>query len=314
MEVAYVPDSNQGHYKVEFIKDLLKVEFGNEIQSWSLEQKKHCDDACKSVGFLDDTYWTASLPTEGELTQMEATQIAADYIHSHYEANNNLDDQTVYELRLQYLRGPGSEVEPSCYWSFDYAPFEMSVTGYTVYITNEGVVWSSYVTPGIEEGSSILAIQTAFINEFGQYYGQWEQGNIIVFTDAAKTADPMYEKSVACFRKSTYPTISPDAISREKACKITAESLDIDEEFIKGAVSIGDDPNPVWKVYIFVTESDFPTARERIKYFVEIDSITREIKSIYQRPKNNSKWYKQLVLQRIIEDIDATWIEPESVG
>jgi hypothetical protein len=51
------------------------------------------------------------------------------------------------------------------------------------------------------------------------------------------------------------------------------------------------------------------------RYYVEVDSITGEVKNIYKRDNHYDHWYCDIVLQKVIEEVDATWVDnTPSVG
>jgi hypothetical protein len=86
-----------------------------------------------------------------------------------------------------------------------------------------------------------------------------------------------------------------------------------------GAVYIGDDPNPVWKVYLFhqITPSGSlqDSHDECAEYWVEVDSVAGEVKLVYQRDYYNhmtDHGYEHIVLHKVVEEVDSIWEEAPS--
>ena len=138
---------------------------------------------------------------------------------------------------------------------------------------------------------------------------------IIIFTPIIiSTSFSSSCKNTSFYIYFGYPDVSPDAMSKEEAGRIAAKTLSLSEDTFQGAVYIGDNPNNIWKVHLFVEfpdgtydESD-PYARFA-RYYVEVDSVTGEVKDIYQRVNHYDRWYINLVLQTVIEEVDATWVD-----
>lgn len=302
---------DKGYYKEEMIMALAKAEFGDDPTTWSLEEQKWFDDVCVAIGFVDEPQ--KALPLSDEISENRAIEIAEEYIYAHYEQPIALDDSSVYQRGIQYVNGYADGVYPSNYWTVIYEPKTVSDAAYYVYIDSNGQVLNINIRPSYKEGDQINPIYDVFRRIYGNNFGGWETFELQAFQKAVQSSSSINDPAVLCIKQMDYPIVSENAISAEDAKNIAAKALSLDEYTFKGAVYIGDTPNPVWKVRLYteLTEGDsiFDGYSGSATYYIEIDSVTREVKNVYQRNNHYDHWYLDIVLQRVVDEVDKTWTD-----
>lgn len=310
--------NGQGYYKEEMVMALAKAEFGEDPSAWTLEEQKWFDDVCVAIGFIEKS--EKALPAADEITQEQAEKIAEEYIHSRYDKSVDLRDATAYKRGVQYLDGDVVGRYSGRYWTVFYEPLIVTATDYWIYISSRGEVLGDDVRPGYKEGDDIHAILNCFIGSLYSWeFGAWNHADIQFFCKAVASSSSTNDPAVLCIKQTAYPNISADAMSKEEAGRIAAKALNLTEDAVKGAVYIGDDPNPVWKVRLYTELPGGDVVNDRLnsiaRYYVEVDSITGEVKNIYQRDNHYDAWHRYIVLQKVFEEVEATWVDTTpSVG
>lgn len=304
--------NNQGYYKEEMLMALAKAEFGEAPASWTLEEQKWFGDVCVAIGFIEETLQV--IPTVDEISQEQAEKIAEEYIHSHYDKSVNLNDVTVYKRGAQYLNGNVEGEYPGRYWALYYEPLTVTAAGYSIYINSKGEVWKDDVRPGVKEGSDIETIRRKFITAYGWNISAWRQPELQAFQQAIEQSGSTNDKAVLCLKRTEYPNVSDEAMEPERAADIAAKALVLSDYTFMNAVYIGDSPNPVWKVRLVVKLKDGEKNNSDpyggpFNYYVEVDSKSGEVKSIYKRDINYAYWYLDIVLHKIIMEVDQTWTD-----
>ncbi len=197
-------------------------------------------------------------------------------------------------------------------------PLTATAAFYCVYINSQGEVWKADVRPGYKEGDDIHAILNCFIGSLYSWeFGTWDHADIQFFCKAVAASSSTNDRAVLCIGRTAYPDISSKAMSKEEAGRIAAKALNLSEDAVTGAVYIGDDPNPVWKVCLFSELGDRGKSRMEsfARYYAEVDSVTGEVKNIYKRDNYNDSWQLYLVLQKVYKEVDASWVDTTpSVG
>ena len=319
----------EGYYKQELLMELAKAEFGSDPASWTLEEQKWFDDVCVATGIFDQPQ--KALPGENEITQEQAVRIAEDYIHAQYGSSINLNDAKVYNVGIQYIDGNEDGAYPGCYWTILYRPLSVETTGYDIYINSQGEVWNTSVRPGITgvQGASAAEIGRKFTEVTSEMEYNWSQPELQAYREAMVQSSTPNSWIVLCMQRTFYPDISPVAMSREEAGMLAVKALKLNldgqafADALWGGVYIGDDPNPVWKVCLGIEKSEcdcdyiHPSyIPHNDVYYIEVDSITGEIKNIYEYEPSPTRLCSPIVLQKVLDEINRTWIEeiPPSVG
>ena len=301
-----------GYFKEEMLMALAKAEFGEAPDAWTLEQQKWFDDVCVAIGFI--AVPQKAMPSQSEITQSDAERIAEAYIHSRYDPSVNLNDTTVYKRGVQYIDGNADGEYPGLYWSLSYEALTVDATTYWIYINSRGEVWGEHIMPGVASGTPFDFIRSRYESTFGWDVSKWNQAELREFKAASSLSSSTNDRAVLCINQTEYPDIAANAMKPEQAAQIASKALQLNDYVFESAVYIGDAPNPIWKVVISVVfpegsyDATDPFAGYAY-YYVEIDSVTGDVKSIYQRPNGYDDWHRNIVLQKTFEAIDATWVD-----
>lgn len=307
-----------GYYKGEMLMALAKAEFGDDPGAWTLDEQKWFDDVGVAIGIVDQPQ--LALPNVDEITQEQAEQIAEDYIHNRYDSSLNLLDSAKYSKGVQYLDGNADGHYPGLYWSITYAGLSVDTATYQVFINSHGEVWDCYASPVVKEGALIETIWGQYDFILGSNFGGWSQTEIQEFQKIVETSPSLNDPAIPCIKQTTYPDIPQNGMSAEEAGAIAVQAVGLEVSTYMGAVYIGDDPNPIWKVYVLVEFPDGTYDKSAplahfARYYIEVDSVTGEVKNIYQRDNYYDHWYLNIVLQKVIEEVDSTWVDKTpSVG
>jgi hypothetical protein len=291
----------QGYYKEELLMALTKAEFGEDTILWTLEEQKWFADACVAIGFVQTA--AEILPAEGEMTEAQARQIAHDYIYAHYDQQRDLNDATYYKQGIQYLDGNVDEAYPGRYWVVHYEPLVLDAAQYAISINIKGEVWDAYMYPGVAEGASYDVIWNRYRRELSDF-SLWTQKDLRVFKRALEMSSSVDEPMVVFIKQMAYPDIAQNAITREAACEIAVKSLNQTQDAFERAVYIGGEPNPIWRVRLFAydeTRNDAISENYRLLY-IEVDSITGEIKGSYEQNMDDDRMGFLIISQRVMEE------------
>ncbi len=302
-DIKRFTDNGEGYYKDEFLKELTKAEFGQDPSDWTLEQQLWFSQVWEAIGIGESA---SRLPAEGEITQAEAEQIAIDYIHATYDASLDLRDTATFKPSVTYLDGRVDGEYDGLYWTIGFYAQVMTASDYTVYMNSQGEVFEAIMRPGVQPGVQVDWIQIGFKDYYGRDFATWDQAVLQAFREAMALAGPPHTPDYLSIMETTYPDIAENAMTAEEAGKTAAKAAGMGEDTYQGAVYIGDDPNPVWKVHLHDTT-------QNITRYVEVDSVTGEVKSIFTCAQHYDEWYRPLVLQKIFEEVNEAW-DPQSIS
>lgn len=297
-------DQGEGYFKEEMLMAMAKAEFGEFPSTWTLEQQKWFDDVCVAIGIIPEA--EKAMPVGGENEKQRVIQAANDYIRHTYEADAPLNDPAKYRVGAQYLTGDADDQYGGMYWSIDYSPLYLEGAEYWVYLSNDCTVLDAVVRPGLSSASTVSDIMDSYNRVFGSEL-TWNQHTLRAFQEAAMHATDTSSRAYLCLAQTSYPDIPTDAISKDRAHTLAVASVGFDAKLANSQILlIGDNPNPVWKVLV---------VQDASQWYVEIDCITGEIKTIEERDEFHRKWWMRLVLCEISNEVDANWVDhTPSVG
>ncbi|MDD3882611.1 MAG: PepSY domain-containing protein [Eubacteriales bacterium] len=303
-QIEYALSQGAGYFKEEMLMAMAKAEFGDYPDAWTLEQQKWFDDVCVAIGFISQE--EKSIPEGGETAKTPIVQAANEYIRRAYDPSAPLDDPAQYRIGVQYLNGDADGEYSGMYWSVSYAPLSLEGAEYWVYLRDDGDVLGDVVRPGLQSNSTVVNIRTAYNRMFGSQE-TWNQTTLQSFRQAVMNASDTTSKPYLCLARTTYPNIPDNAVSQEKARALAAESVGLDTAAVQGHIFlIGSQPNPVWKVRL---------VQGSTQWSVELDCITGEIRSTRLLDNADTKWWMEMVLWEVSDDVEKHWTDNSpSVG
>lgn len=156
-----------------------------------------------------------------------------------------------------------------------------------------------------------------FQKVYGPDVGQWTQSQLREFQQMLMVSGEYEDDlAVACIRKTVYPDVPDNALTREEAAQMAAQGVALKDNWeLAGCVLIGTESTPVWKVCLRVTGG------ENVAFwFVEVNCITGEVVNLAvngSRPANpsatyddgtpESLWFRDIVLEDTIFECDEGW-------
>lgn len=292
------------HITWDMLMTLAKADFG-QPQTWTLGQQKWFSDVTAALGLAEQA--EKKMPSGGEDATLPVIQAAKDYIRKVYQMDAPLDNPQMYQVGAQYINGDAQGDHPGMYWSIDFQPKYLEGAEYWVYLREDLSVFHDWVRHGIQAHSTTEEILNAFSKQFGGEH-TWDQRTFRSFQEAITHAADTTSKAYLALAKTAYPDIPANAISKEQAHATAAAQVNFDAKQANSHVFLlGDAPNPVWKVMI---------VQGKEQWYVEIDSVTGEVKSTMLRDALHMKWWMRLVLNTTMEEMDAINNDrnPPSVG
>lgn len=183
-------------------------------------------------------------------------------------------------------------------------------------------VYPADVPHGTADGMRVDHLYDRFKDVYGPDMGLWTQEQLRTFQQmAVLSSDYDYDLGVICLRRTVYPDVPANAITREAAMLSAAAAIGLggpEDWALQGAVLIGtpeDGPahgTPVWKVCMRHTSGAF--------WYAEVNCMTGELYRLHQdaagagspgasydygTPQN--LWFRDIVLEDTIEDCEAVW-------
>lgn len=297
-------NQGEGYFKWELLMELAKADFGQQPQTWSLEQQKWFSDVTVAMGLFEQADKEISIG--GEDAKLPIIQAAKDCIREKYDNDAPLDDPQKYQIGVQYINGDVDGDYPGLYWVVDFQPKYLKGAEYWIYLRNDMTVFNEWVRKGLQGNETVLEIRDIY-NRIYPSMHTWPEELLRSFRNAAMMASDTNSREYLCLTQTAYPDIPPNAISKEQAFELAAKYLLL-KDYRKGhGYFIGDQPNPIWKVSIFVDSESWG---------VEVDSITGEIKSERRLNGQYGKWWMMMVRWDVLDSVDKNWTEniPPSIG
>ena len=183
-------------------------------------------------------------------------------------------------------------------------------------------VYPADVPHDTADGMRVDHLYVRFKAVFGPDMGRWTQAQLRAFQQmVVLSSDYDYDLGVSCLRRTVYPDVPANAITREAAMVTAAAGIGLggpEEWELYGAVLIGtpeDSPangTPVWKVCMRHTSGSF--------WYAEVNCMTGALYRLHQdaagagspgasydygTPQN--LWFRDIVLEDTIEDCEAVW-------
>lgn len=176
---------------------------------------------------------------------------------------------------------------------------------------------------GTVDGMRIDHLYQRFKQLYGPNMGSWTQEQLRSFQEmAVLSSDYDYDLGVPCLRNTVYPDIPENAISKARAAQCAAEAMGLSMDgsalenwTLRGAVLIGTDSTPVWKVCISV-----PGSGSTQFWYAEVNCMTGRAQRVHQDAEGAASpgasydygtpqnlWFRDIVLEETIEECDATW-------
>lgn len=301
--ITYALEQGQGYFKEEILMEFAKAEFGPNPGQWTMEQQKWFDDMCVAICFIDAP--EKGLPENAEETKQTMILVARKAIQNEYPAQDGLDNPEQYDVHVQYLLGSDNSEFHETHWCLLFAPKVLEGSEYWVYLNEEGNILKIASRPGLSALSTVNEIDDAYWRAYGNM-NTWSQSMMRAFQSSVLQSPDTNHPAYLCLKRTSYPDIPQNAISKEKAYEIAADHLSIDHYMITGVYLIGTNENPVWKLNL--------NKEEEIWSF-EIDCLTGEIKTVRLKGVQDHKWWMNIVLWDVSDQVMKTWtdIEP-SIG
>ncbi len=217
--------------------------------------------------------------------------------------------QMTHAVRVENLR--------DCWWAPFLLQEDMEAAGiapipYTL-PENDGrtAIDAPYVPT---TGMRIDYLNTYFRQIYTPDFADWTQAQLRTYQQYAIVSDGIDgDMGIYALRRTWYPDVPANAISREEAAQQAIAHLRLTGYESDGAVLIGTKGNPVWKVCLH-HESE-PC------WYAEVDCMTGEVLTVKQRQDDHATplpaypseglpeyWYRDIVLEETIRECEEDWI------
>lgn len=239
------------------------------------------------------------------------------------------EPHAVWKIAMQTDRGDCLvEVEDETWRVIDvtYVP-SMYASWYLPFILTEdlaaiGMEAEVAAAAAPEEHQAVCGMRASHLYErfqkvYGPDMGQWTQVQLREFQQLLMVSSDYEEDlAVACVRRTVYPDVPDNALTREEAARMAAQGVGLKENWeLAGCVLIGTESTPVWKVCLRVSGG------ENVAFwFVEVNCITGEVVNLavngphpanpsatYDNGTPESLWFRDIVLEDTIFECDEGW-------
>lgn len=173
---------------------------------------------------------------------------------------------------------------------------------------------------GVVRGMRISHLNDRYRALYGRDLANWSQEQLRSWQRMAIVTESVSDDlGVFCLRNTYYPDIPVGAISRETAAEIAAQAVGFRDGWtMDGAVIIGTDGDPVWKVCLHGVQA--ASLEQTAGYwYAEVNCMTGEVTAAKQRlgigawelPNYSSEpleyWFRDVVLEETIEECEEVW-------
>ena len=298
-----------GYWTESLMEDLMIARYGY-INEWPKEELKWFD---QTIDDINRAYAEGRErdPAEGELSRAEAIARAKELVWDVYE-DAPLDDEEQYAIYAGFLDGLSAGYYPGYYWYVYFMRENVTVPQVEVEISADGQqLYSFNSRSGAQEATRADELYGVFRDVYGPME-RWPQATLRLFTDYLRQieekSDEFMSDNYRFMIQTDYPDVDPDALASWQAEAIALRALK--ERFtgaavIKRSTYLGDEPNPVWKVTV-LEDRNVEGYYDFWCYYVEVDSVTGEVKCIDESAEFYSYKYMYAlhsVYQTTIPDI-----------
>ena len=132
-EIRAAMESNDPVYKEELLRLFMKIDLGYYPAAWPLEEQAWYDELLVKYGLTEER--TRFLPTEGEISQKEALNIACEYILDKWSVDVKQGEFILYQ---QYMLSEDETGKHIKMWDIEYESADGTI--YVVCLRSDGSV------------------------------------------------------------------------------------------------------------------------------------------------------------------------------
>lgn len=297
--IARFLSDGEGYPKEELLMLLAKAEFGEQPETWTIEQQKWFDDACLAIGFIGSN--EKALPTGDDISEDDAYHLAAQYIYEQCGNAFSLDDETQFHRGAQFIINDGSYASPQ-YWRIEFAGVGLKDPTYCVFLSNTGEFLDFEITLGIHEESTYSDVFNRYRELYGWNPASWSQDILRAFRHDIDMCIPSNGKAYLCLKKVQYPDLDDDMLNQQQAIDIGAKHLYLQNYKVDSAVFVTTQEYKVWRIRFYV---DLPNDSFQY-YYADIDAINGTVLYAHKVDERIYMYY-DIVPQSIIEEVNQEW-------
>lgn len=280
------------YYKEELAMAFSREAFGGNFYTWDVADQLWFEQFWMRIDD-DMLFTTRTVPQEGELSQQEIEETAAQLVKERLGKEYPLSDRSLYRLDRSFTDIKNNPYHHTREWNLEYTPLSLELPEFHIKLTPQGELVSFQDSETTVAGWD-LDLQAQYLSYrlsliYSDPYGRsdwaqegWQTLHLkLKELYGDKIPGEGYQKFLYTLKQS-YAPFGPDTISDEKAADIAAEALSkkfhLDkEQLLKGpgddeghgkyiyALGLDGDTKPVWKISF------------GYDYLAEIDARTREV-------------------------------------
>lgn len=299
--IARFLSEGEGYPKEEMLMLFAKSEFGEQPETWTIEQQKWFDEACVAIGFIDTS--EKDLPSEVDISEEEAYRLAKQYVNEQCGPNVSVDNAAQFRRGAQFIINDGTY---SCekYWRIEFSGVGLHDPTYCVFLSNTGECLDIEISLGIQENAAYSDV----INRYREIYGwnpaSWSQDILRAFRHDIDMCIPSNSKAYLCLMKVHYPDPEEGMLSHQQAVQIGAQHIGLQDYRVESAVYVATQQSKVWRICFYVNFHDDTYQY----YYADVDAKDGTI-LFADKVDGRSYMYFDLVPQSVIEEVDRNWEE-----
>jgi len=297
--------SEEGYYKEELLRDVLRAELGFYPRSWSIEDQYWYSQMLIACG-LEDTM-RGVLPEGDEISQEQALALAADYIHTNYDPAADLENKGLYRRMQSYQEYYENEYRKGRMWYFYYEALDAYHDSYEITLWSDGTVDECTRIPGLnpEEVPQVYEVENLYARQYSDGvggYSNWTEETFMAFQADLQAAIAAHGyndtvKSVRMLMLQEYAPADESRVTRRQAIDIALQKAGWEEIDLIHCYCLylpGRNAN-YWKVSML-----YPGT---LKY-VEINAETGEAGELLPQKEDESRWRFAVLEENLPEDVN----------
>lgn len=298
--------NREGVDKCDLMTAIAEAAWGQYTFTWPQEEQLWFDSQRVASG------WQPRLakPPENGITMEMIMQAALGQMQVYWpEFMKAFNDTSRYAVGMEHVRTNRSGSETL--WVVWFHAKTLTDRTFNVCVeANKGTAllkeWDDRgADSGANEGSPWQRIIRRYRELYGSEY-DWDQPTLQAFQNIVAKSDAIHSKEVMCMVRTAYALPGENTLPMREAAARAAVQLGMNQYALRSGVLLSDNGAEVWRFWL---ETDK-------RCLVEVNSVTGEILTVREDPlAAPMAWYEPLVLQRVLEDVNANWVDiPDSFG
>ena len=293
-----------GYYKEELMRLFVKLDLGEYPSTWSIEDQVWYSRIMADLVPGTEVY--ATLPEEGEATEVEVLAVLQAHIQQQYDPDAPLTDETIYRRHTTYTWDAAFHEKS---WVIGYEPLDLIHTAYYFELDAEANILGESAIPGIarsEESPTPVALQSRYEELYGKFH-EWEMDTWVSFREMLREAAAVHgfggSEALELLALSEFALPKDGDISKNEAVDAAMTTVMAQEGVQESDLRRGG----AYVVYLLgeeaaVWKATIPAIKEG-DYIAEVSAQTGEVRNIHFVPLDDSgRVARSFVLESVYQE------------